>query len=894
MKIRYIQPGFLGIGILCLAFTLSFFIHADVSAQTPTEDNWTQPTNLSNSGSATTPMILVDSDAVTHAIWLDALTGYRHIQSEADGQWSQPNSLTLPFNGIQPRVLTGPEDMVYTFWLDEGRLLTSRVKSVNVGFNSAWEPAVELAVDVMTYDVSADADQIIHLAYVTQSDREILPAGVYYRQRPVRGNWSAERTIYTSLYFRTLPAEQAHVSVAAGNLVSATDAGALQKTAFVAWDEPYRFSAVLSSTTDGGYTWETPRDIDPDTAVKSSLGTFEPDLAAWKDQVLLVWQKTLSETNCEMMVSVISAGQEWSSATRMFSSSLSCAESSSFFAQREDALLWQTVIQDQVILAAWDGERWSEPQTQMDLASFWDAAAEKTLQIGYRSLFYQADVNSLLSIGCDVNGSQDIWLTKKSLDDLEAWYLPLSSWLPPQKLTSALYGVNNVTLTADGNGNFHSFWVQIPAAHAGAQPPAANADEVGVYVRWDGEKWSEPSAVLTAGQGSPLELATITDSQGNLTAIWRGETGCQIYFSRAPGDRAFSAVEWMEPVQLPAPSGTCSAPVLAAGSADTLYAAYAVVVNEGRGIYINRSLDGGRTWEDPIQVFDAQAAAWEMVDQPELVVSGSRLHVLWQHGSPLNLDLVRGLGYAVSTDGGQSWSAADASVEASIRWSALAAASDGTLLRVWQQESADQPLIVTQVSDDDGNTWRPPVSIASFGDILGNPALITDPAGGVHLIQISRDYLGKVSLRHWMWSDANWMAAESMNLGFDTRSGSLEVSGVISHKGQLAVLYTLNDAGSDSQSVYVALSQVEREAALPERTQAALASPTADNPAVVQITQTQPANLTVIETATAALTDIAADPPETGNTWIGPIVGILLAAVIVVGVFWVRLNQTKA
>jgi hypothetical protein len=83
---------------------------------------------------------------------------------------------------------------------------------------------------------------------------------------------------------------------------------------------------------------------------------------------------------------------------------------------------------------------------------------------------------------------------------------------------------------------------------------------------------------------------------------------------------AASAGGWSTPASLSEAGSSGSWPQIGADAAGNLYALYAVPLNEGRGIYFARSEDGGATWSESRQVFDAAAQGWAMVDHPVLLV----------------------------------------------------------------------------------------------------------------------------------------------------------------------------------------------------------------------------------------------------------------------------------
>src|SRR6187401_2482252 len=70
---------------------------------------WSEPVNLSNSGSASSPSLVVDSDGHLYAIWVDEFDGYEYADS-ADGgvTWTAPLAVKFPFSrkGAPPVLLS--------------------------------------------------------------------------------------------------------------------------------------------------------------------------------------------------------------------------------------------------------------------------------------------------------------------------------------------------------------------------------------------------------------------------------------------------------------------------------------------------------------------------------------------------------------------------------------------------------------------------------------------------------------------------------------------------------------------------------------------------------------------------------------------------------------------
>jgi hypothetical protein len=880
----------------CLAVTMLLSHAQAVSMQSSAEDDWTPPINLSNSGSTSAPIVLTDSLNFTHVIWYDSFAGYRHTQAGEDGMWSEPGVLILPFEEIQPAIISGPNNFLYAFWLDEGELLYSRVIDTNVGSSTAWEVALPLGIDVLGYDVSIDADQTIHLAYLKQSDEGELAAGVYYRQKPAGMAWTIDQPVITSPYFRTMAAEQAFVSVAGGGITREVDgADVEEKNIYVAWDEPHGLRSLVSNSTDGGTIWGEPVEIDNDRGATGSNMPFAPELTVWNNQTVLIWQKKLSPTTCEMRYKVDVDGQTWSTADTVFESFSGCPDRTSFLVQRDDLVLWQADIGNQVFLAAWNGTEWSEPRTEPLLTGFWDEDTGKTMTIANRYLFYQDDEDSLLAVGCDVNASQDVWFTRKTLENLEDWFLTFSSWQMSTEITVAREEFSDIAITSDGMGNFHALWLQSSTTPTGSQSIAGDTPKVIHYTRWDGEAWTESTVVVGGADTNPLQLSAAANDAGDLLVLWRSDPGCRLLFSRVPAARAYIRLEWREPVILLTPDGLCSSPSLTAGVEQEIFVAYAVPVNERRGIYLNRSVDGGRTWEVPVQVFDAQAAGWMMADNPVLIADGNRLHLSWRQVSPLEPGTGIGLGYAYSDDGGETWQGVDTRVEEKMYWAGLATGAQGLVVRAWQWGNDEQTIITTQVSLDGGESWQPAVPVAYNGKLLGQPDLFADPFGGIHLMQMVEDYLGKAAMEHWVWAGDNWKAGESLTLGYHLGDNLLDLSGAISPQSQLAVIYAGVEREDGAQSLMAAFGQNET-----------MQDPLVESLSEQDVTIEETEVLSATEEAPPMLLDMAAFTPaptvtfsksvERTNefsTWMGLIVGAVVGSVVVAIIFLRRILRGK-
>ncbi len=121
-KLTLIIPG------LILSLLLVAGIIAS-SANAQSQVNWSDPSNLSQSGSATDPVMVVDSDGVYHAIWMDEFAGLVH--SSGDGmEWSLATPLTMPSRDTVPFLIADLNGYIHALWTDiDGRLFYSKARA---------------------------------------------------------------------------------------------------------------------------------------------------------------------------------------------------------------------------------------------------------------------------------------------------------------------------------------------------------------------------------------------------------------------------------------------------------------------------------------------------------------------------------------------------------------------------------------------------------------------------------------------------------------------------------------------------------------------------------------------------------------------------------------------
>jgi hypothetical protein len=378
------------------------------------------------------------------------------------------------------------------------------------------------------------------------------------------------------------------------------------------------------------------------------------------------------------------------------------------------------------------------------------------------------------------------------------------------------------------------------------------------------------------------------DSTGDLLLVWRRGQEGQIAFSRSNANQAVLPETWSQPQVISDPQRPASSPAILVDREGAIYIVYAVPINEGRGIYLTRSRDGGQTWSEPFLAFDGTAAGWDMLDQPHFTVTDNGdLHLLWTRytllsGRPMPVSLA----YSHSEDGGRTWSQPEAVGENTAVWSAISSVGDRGVHRFWQEFANGRITLWHEQSVDDGRTWTRIAPVSVFGETQGAPSLARDPVGNLHLLQVVDRGQGSLVLQHWRWDGQRWRGEPSLNLDLDANTSIDGLIAGASPQGDLIAVFSDSVAPSDltKQQQYELLF-TKRSLAL-TRTVPTPLPPLAPTAAETQI-PTQAFDVIPSPTPTISIAALASDSGGTGqgNTWGGVLIGALLAGLIVLMAF---------
>jgi len=852
---------------------------------------WSPPSNLSQSGSASQPAIVLGQQGTAQAFWWDRFDGL--MTAYMDGTSWQPAAnaglmvpdprpttaadaeaepTPLPI-AVMPQLIGDSQGTVHAFWLVErGGFAAAEPDPVpadpsvahatmRVG-DTSWSESRLVAEGVLLWQAFADPAGGMHLAYIRSQHTSEEPAGLYYARLGEDGlQWEAPRLVQPSIYARLLDTDRAHLAGVANG------AGAI----ILAWRDPRLGQATYLCSDDGGETWNA-------TTAPLEHAT-EPRLAyLGTGRTLAIWQVGLSDTQVSYYQQVSDdAGRTWTEPT---------------WVPREAARYGTPATRQ----AGWEGDVWlvsGEGGPYLSLARWREipdaATGEWSLANTVAVNVQDAEIERTISLEELQIAASDHWLTLIGLgQDGEVWAMHRETgaiawafssdtpWTDPTAMWEGDTGATLPAMVADLSGKVHTWWIA---------PSDTSRSGVALwYAQREGDGWATATAVLALEEQAEHPVAAVTE--GRIHLLWTvGRIGA-LSHSSVFQDRAVTASEWSTVRRLPLPAGAggASAPSLLADGQGGLHAIYAVPLNESRGIYYVRSADGGASWSAPSPVVNAADAGWPSVDAPHLAIGADgTLYATWVR-VPLASGIGEGVYLAQSNDGGATWSAPLTVTEGPCSNPQLALSGAGSVHVFWVDEAVPR-VWSCRHSIDGGAIWSLVESVPGMSDLRGSPDLAADGSGPVHLMAISVEQAGEWLVRHATWdpSTAAWAEVGGFRVGalYQLRGGvSLAL---LPEQGWLHALLPAESTEADDEPVLLHAYR----ALAPTEGQPGLVSPLPGAADIVEQPETAVAPPTVwldTEPAPTAGAGISLGPfylPMTG------IVGIGIAALAVLAVaFW--------
>ena len=379
------------------------------------ENDWSEPLNLSSTGSAGRPATLLDRNEILHIFWVDDFDGLLYMR-KGDG-WTQPVEVSTPFGTNTPQLKVDDNNRVHVFWIDEvGELLYSHVPADLVYDPSAWSGPVALGLDVVAFAAELDLSGQPHIAFHSARNSENQKAGIHYRTRPFETNrWSEPTTIYESPYMRLADQSNSQVSLAISSSSSAEP-----NAIFTAWANPGR-DWVMMAQADSNTTWSEAEIIDQ-RAEEDDARTNPPSapiLYANGNQVVLSWNAGHGDFVCgRYFTQSNDAGETFSSAALSFGDLYECPRQSSLIPLSEDraGFMMLTRTDELTYLSIWRDGEWEGRNIQPTLVQFREATTGRDIQLDCYRPAIAAD--RIMLVGCDRNIGQDVWFTEYLLADL--------------------------------------------------------------------------------------------------------------------------------------------------------------------------------------------------------------------------------------------------------------------------------------------------------------------------------------------------------------------------------------------------------------------------------------------------------------------------------------------
>lgn len=757
-------------------------------AQETVSDEWLDPSNLSQSGGAFDPSMVIDGSGTYHFIWRDAFAGFVYSKGTPNN-WQTPVASEFPFierllntkgelTGLvyhRPILVADSADTIHAIWTTTNQtLLYSRVSVADVASSDAWIQPITVAANALTFAAVVDNADQVHLAYARSLDSAQFPAGIYYRQLADTEsfNWSESRLLYESRYFRSTEAVDTNITIDSN----------FDELA-IGWDDPIPEKVLAKISNDRGETWGPLREIDGRQSADATDSEKPSDVQMQfaRGGLHAVWRAGHNGDSCSLWHQhSADQGAEWVR-QEVLPGRFGCAEQFTLLTDSRRQLWLLTEIRDTVYLQLWENNQWSEPLEQSKVKSFNDPERFRLVNLDCQ----QALINKqeLVVVGCDSQPvgrndqmNIDVWLLRRPLADAKSLFeaTPVPLWNEPAEVASSADSMRSPHLLYDVDGNQHVLWVAANSLNL--------AGENIFYSRVESGVWIAPANLFQSEHQILGEPTFAVDDAQRLYAAWsEGEDG-SLYFSQVSLDRAPFANDWLEPVLIPNVGLGANAPKLAVNRDGTIYITYAVSINEARGIYAVTSFDGGVTWQLPVQIFDAEIADWDGVNDPNIVlISDSDVHVTWTRTSILRSV---SLHYAYSTDGGLSWSAEQLLAEGNVLGNQLLSGEDQFIHLLSEVESDGQIVLWHRYSNNFGITWSDRARVLATDQSSDPNAVALDADGHLHVVQLSAEN----RLFHMEWDREQWQTNSSEALP-NVRMGDGEVAVSSNRNGLLGFVY---------------------------------------------------------------------------------------------------------
>jgi hypothetical protein len=198
--------------------------------------------------------------------------------------------------------------------------------------------------------------------------------------------------------------------------------------------------------------------------------------------------------------------------------------------------------------------------------------------------------------------------------------------------------------------------------------------------------------------------------------------------------------------------------------------------------------------------------------------------------------------------------------------------------------------LLHRVSSDNGLTWARPKGLASFAEETSRPALTSDLAGRLHLLQAEQNFSGNLVLSHWLWDRVRWGATEALDLVGQSEHTIEQLAADISDDGELAAAFSSAAPPSIDNQSLTQLNFTSRGIDIPEASVGTIVQPETAlevTPTAGPTSTPEPASTPEVPKEPDA--NLSLGPIPLTNSWMGVVLGGGIAVFLVVLGFGVLL-----
>jgi hypothetical protein len=610
------------------------------------------PVNLSRSGDASQPSIMVLPDKGYQAFWWDKYDGLMSSSSGDGIEWTEPIAVQIPGRKLSsmPLLIYDGVNKVHAFWIETQSLRTVPEEKVSIVEHSqniigqlTWSSPVGIANSVVTFDIISPAPGVMYFVYLRTKHTTQEPAGVYFKKNLSGGtDWSAPVSIINSIYMRSITADQADLGITSAHL--STDS----TVEYVTWVEPRQGKSQIAFSSDNGDSWSSPAVLESDNILLSNpqVVPLNQTFVFWQSPsqrgCTLYQQDTKPETSNENETALTFGALE-----PIMSGLSECPRGGQFF-EVDDKWFWmwsRDSTELQISALNMRTRQWSQPY-RLDI-SFIDPITEKNFSLG--ELNAALDGRRIAMVGVDP-ANRDVWFVKTHVSAIQLAYAPTSPWGNLIPLALKGYVEEPPEMVVNSEGLVHAVWSQATSNGAvGNSIQYAQSSPNGIL---------GPIEIVPAAQqdGFALHPALFYEARrGLLHLVWSGGENGVLLHKWVREHEAGVQAAWSQPRVISGIPGS-SRPQLQADRDGNLYVLFVVPVNEARGVYMVQSSDSGRYWSEPKVILEAAQAGYDMVDFPTLAIGPDNLlHAAWIHAKIPGFGGSIAVEYVQSADQGQTW-----------------------------------------------------------------------------------------------------------------------------------------------------------------------------------------------------------------------------------------------